>query len=43
MNRRKLKDAHMPGLTAGKDWDTEIAQWQRKMLDWQAESKKHHW
>ena len=42
-NRRKLKDVHMPGLTAGKDWDTEIQQWQRKMQEWQADAKKHHW
>ena len=33
----------MPSLTAGKDWDTEIQQWQRKMQQYDEEAKKHHW
>ena len=40
--RRKLDGAHMPALTAGVDWDTEIQQWQRKMLEVQAHARKLH-
>eukprot|EP00891_Asterochloris_glomerata_P006498 jgi/Astpho2/6498/fgenesh1_pg.00096_%23_27_t len=41
-HRRKLNDAHMPSLTAGKDWEPEIQQWQRKMQEWNAHARKLH-